>query len=68
MWESLAAVVEALLCAETNEAVEEETLRLDYEAKVASLVRSAVYTYADARTRFIRSRIEAGEQCGILAA
>jgi DNA-directed RNA polymerase II subunit RPB1 len=27
-----------------------------------------VYTYADARTRWIRSRIEPGEQCGILAA
>lgn len=35
---------------------------------MAKVARALVYTYADARTRWIRSRIESGEQCGILAA
>lgn len=32
------------------------------------MARTIVFVYADARTRWIRSRIEPGEQCGILAA
>jgi hypothetical protein len=39
-----------------------------YLKQMARCSRALIYTYADARTRWIRSRIEPGEQCGILAA
>lgn len=40
----------------------------DYSAELSACVRALVFAYADGRTRFVRSRIEPGEQCGILAA
>jgi DNA-directed RNA polymerase II subunit RPB1 len=61
MWEAVTAFVTSQLA---NKADDWDT----YAAAMARVVRALVYTYADARTRWIRSRIEPGEQCGILAA
>jgi hypothetical protein len=61
MWESVAQFI-----AQTMEC-DEDDWNL-YLKQMGRCSRALIYTYADARTRWIRSRIEPGEQCGILAA
>ncbi len=61
MWESVAQFI-----AQTMEC-EDDDWNL-YLKQMGRCSRALIYTYADARTRWIRSRIEPGEQCGILAA
>jgi DNA-directed RNA polymerase II subunit RPB1 len=60
MWESLCALVVRTVTACDDWA--------EYEQLLSQCARALLYAYADGRTRYIRSRVEPGEQCGILAA
>lgn len=62
MWEALYAFFKSRVSADDDESWE------DFSNNVANATRTLALVYADARTRWIRSRIEPGEQCGILAA
>ena len=62
MWESLYQFVKKNVCVAQDKEWDE------YARVIERATVTLVHTYADARTRWIRSRIEPGEQCGILAA